>query len=308
MSHGNAGSGREIGFVGLGNMGLPMAIRIAEAGYTVVGCDVRDDARRPFQDGGGQWAASPVEVACRCAIVLASLPTPAAVEQVALGPDGVASGDAIEIFVDLSTTGPRTAQRVAEELKRQDVVTLDAPVSGGVHGAGKGALTVMASGPKEAFERTEAVLRCFGKNVFYVGEQAGAGQLMKLINNLLSATALAATCEALSVGIKGGLDPEVMLSVLNASTGKSSATEHKVPECVLPGKPIGFGLDLSFKDISLCVEAGEALDVPMWSGRNTRQIWHHALCKGGHDQDMTDGVARCIQDWAGVQLLGCRPR
>lgn len=196
---------------------------------------------------------------------------------------------------------------MSEQLRDRKISTIDAPVSGGVRGAGKGSLTVMASGPREAFAESEPLLRCFGTNVFYVGERAGAGQLMKLINNLLSATALAASCEAMCVGLKGGLDPEVMLKVLNASTGRSSATEHKIPEGVLPGVPIGFGLDLSFKDVSLCVEAGEALDVPMWSGRITRQILHHALCKGGPGQDMTD-VARCIQDWAGVELMGCRPR
>ena len=298
--------GNPIGFIGLGNMGYPMALRLLEAGHEVVGCDIQPGMQQRFAEGGGNWAATPREVASRCRVVLASLPTPAAVERVALGDDGLILGDKLCIFVDLSTTGPRTAKSVAERLRERDIVAVDAPVSGGVHGAGKGTLTVMVSGAKAAFEDVEPLLRAFGKNVFYVGAEAGMGQVMKLINNLLSATALAATCEALALGIKAGLDPQVMLSVLNASTGKNSATEHKVPQCVLPGIPIGFGLDLSLKDVSLCVEVGEAMQIPMWSGNTTRQIWHHALSQGGPNQDMTD-VARTIEKWAGVKLVGACP-
>ncbi len=296
----------KVGFVGLGNMGLPMSLRLLEAGHGVVGCDVQESARKTFCERGGIWADSPREVASQCAIVMASLPTPAVVELVALGKDGVTAGTKVEVFIDLSTTGPEMAKRVSEALKQRGIVAMDAPVSGGIAGAAKGTLSVMTAGPKESYERVKDLLACFGKNVFYVGEQAGAGQLMKLINNLLSATTLAASCEALCVGMKGGLDPQTMLTVLNASTGRSGATEDKIPRYVLPGVPINFGLDLSFKDVSLCVEAGEALQVPMYCGRTIRQIWHHAMSKGGPDQDMMD-VSRCIEDWAGVKLTGSKP-
>jgi 3-hydroxyisobutyrate dehydrogenase-like beta-hydroxyacid dehydrogenase len=183
---------------------------------------------------------------------------------------------------------------------------MDAPVSGGVYSAVKGALTVMLSGPVQAKEEVEPALRVIGKNVFYVGTEPGMGQVMKLINNLLSATALAATCESLALGIKSGLDPQVMLSVLNASTGVNSATQQKIPQCVLPGQPIGFGLNLGLKDVTLCVEEGEALGIPMWSGNTTRQLWHHALSQGGPDQDLVE-VARTFEKWAGVKLYGAVP-
>ncbi len=297
----------EVGFIGLGNMGMPMACRLLEHDVTVVGFDTRANAvKSKFVAAGGRWADSSAEIASRCAMVLASLPTPKAVEAVTSGPGGLLEGAGIKTFIDLSTTGPLVAKEVAETLAARNIDVLDAPVSGGVHGALRGGLTVMVSGKEQTFSQAEHLLRMIGKNVFYVGAGAGMGQLMKLINNLLSATALAATCEALCVGIKGGLDPRTMLSVLNASTGNSSATQHKVPECVLPGKPIGFGLDLSLKDISLCVEAGEAMQIPMWSGNTTRQIWRHALATGGADQDMMD-VARCIEGWAGVKLQGASP-
>ena len=295
-----------IGFIGLGNMGLPIAGCLLKAGYEVVGCDVSPGVRERFAELGGAWAESPREVAKRCRVVFASLPTPQAVERVALGENGVVGGSAVRIFVDLSTTGPRTAKAVAARLAERGITAMDAPVSGGVYSAVKGALTVMLSGPAAAKEEVEPVLRAFGKNVFYVGAEAGMGQLMKLINNLLSATALAATCESMALGIKSGLDPEVMLSVLNASTGVNSATQQKVPQCVLPGQPIGFGLDLGLKDVTLCVQEGEALGIPMWSGNTTRQIWHHALATGGEGQDLVE-VARTFEKWAGVKLYGAVP-
>jgi 3-hydroxyisobutyrate dehydrogenase-like beta-hydroxyacid dehydrogenase len=283
-----------------------MATRLVAAGHDILACDLRPELGGRFREAGGRVAATVADVAAECAVVLASLPTPQAVEKVALGEGGIASGGAVEIFVDLSTTGPAVSKQVGAALGEKGILAIDAPVSGGVHGAGKGALSIMASGQRSAFDRVEGLLSHLGKNVFYVGPEAGMGQMVKLINNMLSATALAATCEALAVAIKAGLDPDVVLSVLNKSTGKSSATEHKVPECVLPGKPIGFGLDLSFKDISLFVKEGEGLQVPMWSGNLTRQIWQHALSTGGPDQDMM-GVAQCIEKWAGVRLYGARP-
>ena len=297
---------KTIGFIGLGQMGFPMAGCLLKAGYQVVGCDLATGARERFAELGGTWAETPREVARRCRVVLASLPTPQAVERVALGENGLLGGDAVRIYVDLSTTGPRTAKAVAAKLAERGITAMDAPVSGGVYSAVKGALTVMLSGPAQAKEEIDPLLRVIGKSVFYVGAEAGMGQMMKLINNLLSATALAATCESLALGIKSGLDPEVMLSVLNASTGVNSTTQHKVPQCVLPGKPIGFGLDLGLKDVTLCVEEGEALGIPMWSGNTTRQLWQHALAQGGPDQDLVE-VARTFEQWAGVKLYGALP-
>ena len=294
-----------IGFIGLGSIGLPMATRLLDAGHPVVGCDARADVGPVFTSRGGEWAASPLEVADRCAVVMVSLPTPAAVEKVALGVDGLAGGKQLRLYVDLSTTGPQVAKRVAEQLQGRGVVALDAPVSGGVAGAEQGTLSVMVSGPKASFEEVEYLLSYFGRNLFYVGDQPGMGHLLKLLNNLLSTTALAATYEALTVGVKAGLDPETMLAVLGVSSGTNHAIENKIPKYVLPGVPIGFSLDLSYKDVSLCVEAGEALQVPMRIGRTTCQIWHHAICKGGPKQDYLQ-VVQLFEEWAGVKLAGTR--
>ena len=292
-----------IGFVGLGSIGLPMAVRLVRAGHQVVGCDLRDDARVEFESLGGELARSPREVADRCAVVMASLPTPAAVEQVAVGADGLVGGERIKLYVDLSTTGPLVAKRVAATLGLRGIVALDAPVSGGVPGAEQGTLSVMVSGPKASFHEVEKLLACFGKNIFYVGAEAGMGHLLKLINNLLSTTALAATYEALTVGVKAGLDAQTMVDVLGVSSGTNHAIEFKIPNYVLLGRPMGFSLDLSYKDVSLCVEAGEALQVPMRFGRETRAVWRAAMDKLGPKQDYLQ-VVRLFEESAGVKLAG----
>jgi 3-hydroxyisobutyrate dehydrogenase-like beta-hydroxyacid dehydrogenase len=294
---------RNIGFVGLGNMGLPISQRLLGAGHRVIGHDAREDMRAQFTASGGEWAESPRLVADRAEVVLVCLSTPAAVEAVALGPEGLLHGKAMKLYIDLSTTGPQMAKRVAERLAANGVVAFDAPVSGGIHGgvvdAGAGTLTLMAAGPSASFAEVRELLECIGRKIFYVGEQAGMGHLMKLLNNLMSTTAMAVTYEAMTVGAKAGLDPQTMLDVLSVSSGTNHAVEKKIPKYVLPGVPIGFSLDLSYKDVSLCVEAGEALQVPMRMGRTTCQIWHHALCKGDPKQDYLQ-VVKLFEEWGGV--------
>ena len=291
-----------IGFVGLGSMGLPMAARLVRAGHPVLGCDLLPEAAAEFRALGGATLATPREVADRCAVVLVSLPTPAAVEAVATGTDGLLLGSRIALYVDLSTTGPQVAKRVAQALAARGIVAFDAPVSGGVAGAEQGSLSIMVAGPKASLADVEPLLRCMGK-IFFIGEQPGMGHLLKLINNLLSTTALAATYEALTLGVKGGLDPQMMVDVLRVSTGTNHAIESKIPNYVLPGRPMGFALDLSYKDVSLCVEAGEALQVPMRFGSQTRDIWREAIAKIGPKQDYLQ-VVRLFEASAGVRLAG----
>ena len=295
---------RTIGFVGLGNMGLPISLRLVKAGHRVIGCDIRQDMRAQFTAAGGEWADTPNQVADLADVVMVSLSMPATVEAVALGPQGLVHGKRMKLYVDLSTTGPQVAKRVAEQFARNGVVSFDAPVSGGIYGgvvdAGQGTLTLMASGPSASLPEVKALLECFGKKIFHVGEQAGQGHLMKLLNNLMSTTAMAVTYEAMTVGAKAGLDPQTMLDVLSVSSGTNHAVEKKIPKYVLPGVPIGFSLALSYKDVSLAVEAGEALNMPMRMGRTTCQIWHQALCKGDPKQDYLQ-VVKLFEEWGGVR-------
>lgn len=252
----------DIGFIGLGNMGAHMARRLIEAGHRVVVYDTRQEAIGNLAALGAVAARSPAEVADAAETVMASLPTPDVVLAVATGPNGVIEGKRVRRFVDLSTTGAVMAQRVFVLLAKRGIVQIDSPVSGGVPGAEHGTLAVMASGPRAEIAALEPVLAVFGK-VFFLGEHPGAGQTMKLVNNVLSATAMAATSEAMVTGMKAGLDPQLMLDVINAGTGRNTATEDKFTKAVLPGTfNLGFTAGLLLKDVNLFLAEREALGVP----------------------------------------------
>ena len=223
----------DIGFIGLGNMGFPMARRLVEAGHRVVVFDTRREPIERLVALGAEAAGSIREVADRTETVMASLPTPDIVLAVAAGKGGLIEGNRVRRFVDLSTTGAVMANRIFETLGERDIVQIDSPVSGGVNGAEKGTLAVMVSGPRAEVAAIEPALAVIGK-VFFIGERPGAGQTMKLCNNFLSATAMAATSEAMVMGVKAGLDPRIMLDVINAGSGRNTATEDKFPKRVLP--------------------------------------------------------------------------
>jgi 3-hydroxyisobutyrate dehydrogenase-like beta-hydroxyacid dehydrogenase len=292
--------GTPLGFVGLGQMGLPIVRRLLGAGHGVLACDRRPEPRAALEAAGGQWAGSPREVADRCETVLVSLPTPQVVRAVALEAGGLAQGRAIRTYVDLSTTGPIVAREVAQGLGARGIVAIDAPVSGGVAGAEQGTLAIMVSGPQERCQALWPVLGAFGQHLFQVGQQPGQGHLMKLLNNLLSTTALAATLEALTVGAKAGLEPSRMLEILKVSSGTNHAIESKIPRYLLRGVPMGFSLELSLKDVTLAVEAGRALGLPMRMGGVTAEQWQQASDARGLRQDYLQ-VVRLFEDLAGVR-------
>ena len=292
-----------LGFVGVGTMGGPMAGRLLDAGAKLAIYDTSDAAVAALVEKGATKCASPAEVASVADIVLVSLPTPKVVREVALGSKGVIAGTRAKVFVDLSTTGPRVAVEVAEGLATKGIIAVDAPVSGGPTGAQKGTLAIMVSCPASVFTQLAPVLSTFGK-VFHVGERPGMGQTMKLANNLLSATALAITSEALVMGAKAGLDPKVMIDVINAGSGRNSATQDKFPRCVLPRKfDFGFPTELLYKDVKLCLDEGEALGVPMLVGNAVRELLGVAKSMQGPRADITT-IVRCVEQWAGAEVKG----
>ena len=298
-------AGKVLGFVGIGRMGAPMAGRLMDAGHELAVYDRAEDAMAPLLARGARRCASPAEVASAAEVVLASLPTPDVVRQVALGGDGVLRGNRVATFVDLSTTGPRVAAQVAEEFARSGLgrVTVDAPVSGGVSGAERGTLAVMVSCPRPTFDELEPVLKVFGKP-FFVGEKPGSAQTMKLANNLLAAAALALSSEAIVMGVKAGLDPKLMVEVINAGSGRNSATQDKFPRAVLPRTfDFGFATGLSYKDVRLCVDEAEALGVPMVVGSAVRQLLAVTNATFGAESDFTN-VVRTVEQWAGVEVRG----
>jgi 3-hydroxyisobutyrate dehydrogenase-like beta-hydroxyacid dehydrogenase len=292
---------RPIGFVGLGQMGGPMSRRLLAAGYALVVHDVRAEAMAALVAEGAKAAGSPVEVAERAKTVLVSLPTPEVVRAVALGADGLIQGSALRTYVDLSTTGQAVAAEVAAAFAGRGIVTLDAPVSGGVRGAAGGTLAVMVGGPAAELERVRPLLEVFGR-VFHVGERAGLGQLMKLANNFLSATAIVATAEAVVLGVKGGLDPATMLAVINAGTGRNTASEDKFPRQVLSGNyAAGFTTGLLTKDLGLCASAAAALGVPMPVAAAVHAEWRRAVAELGAEADITR-IAALVEAAAGARI------
>jgi 3-hydroxyisobutyrate dehydrogenase-like beta-hydroxyacid dehydrogenase len=292
---------QNIGFIGVGRMGGRMARRILEAGYSLTICDTSDAVLRPLLERGAVSAASAKEVASSCEIVITSLPTPAVVEHVALGSNGVSEGNRVKIFIDMSTTGSVAARRIARGLELKGIVAVDAPVSGGLAGAERGTLAVMVSCPEETLPRVKPLLENTGK-VFFCGTRPGLGQTMKLLNNMLSAAALAITSEAVVMGVKAGLDPSLILDVLNAGTGRNSATADKFGKFVLPRTfNAGFAIGLFNKDIRLCLEEADSLGVPMFVGTAVRQLFSVAMASNGYDADITE-VVKPLEGWAGVTV------
>jgi 3-hydroxyisobutyrate dehydrogenase-like beta-hydroxyacid dehydrogenase len=219
---------------------------------------------------------------------------------VATGERGVASGGKVRRFVDLSTTGAGMAVRMAEALNRRGVVQIDSPVSGGVAGAQKGSLAVMVSGPRSEVEKVARALAVFGR-IFVVGESPGQAQTMKLLNNLLSATALAATSEAVVMGMKAGLDPAVMIDVINAGTGRNSASQDKFPKQILPGSfDAGFATGLMMKDVRLCLAEAKALGLPMEVANAVGALWETTHAERGPDSDFTT-IFQTVEQHAGLE-------
>ena len=288
-----------IGFIGLGRMGGLMAGRLIDAGHTLTVMDLNDAAVKTLTDRGAQRASTAKQVADACELVFASLPSPQVVQDTALGAAGVIHGSKIKTFVDLSTTGTKVSVVVHDELKAKGVAALDAPVSGGVKGAREGTLAIMVGGPKASFDQHEAIIAVLGK-LFFMGEAPGAGQTMKLVNNLISCATIAVTAEGMAMGARAGLDAQLMIDVLNVSTGASSATRDKWPRSVLPRTfDYGFATALAFKDLRLCLEEAEAMGVPMVVGSSVRQFMSITNQLYGPESDFTC-MAKTAEVLAGI--------
>ena len=289
----------DIGFIGLGNMGQPMARRLIAAGHKLIVYDTRNDAVAPLVALGAQVASSPADVADRVETVMASLPSLQISEKVALGEGGVIQGKRIKRFIDLSTTGATVAAMIAARLARKNIVQIDCPVSGGVGGASKGTLAVMVSGPKTEIDLVKDVLAVFGK-VFVIGDKPGMAQTMKLANNFLSATAMAATSEAVAMGVKAGLDPAVMIDVINAGSGRTTASDGKFPQAILPRTfNYGFATALMLKDVRLCVEQAKSLNVPNSVMSAVLDQWETTNREFGGESDFT-AIVKMVEQRAGV--------
>lgn len=282
-------------------MGAPFATRLLTAGKRLQICDVQAEAVARFAAQGAIACASPRAVAATAEVVFMSLPTPAVVEQVALDACSAASDRRLRCLIDLSTTGPLMARSLAERLDQAGVIYVDAPVSGGVPGAVTGTVVIMLACSDELARSLTPLLSILGR-VFHVGRRAGQGQVIKLLNNMLSAGALLLSGEVAALGVKAGVDADTMIAVFNAGSGRNSATLDKYPKAILPGTfNLGFTNALMLKDVELCLQMARDMEIAMPLGDEIRREWRAAMEITGAEADFTNIVRRSEQR-AGVEV------
>jgi len=292
----------KVGFIGLGAMGRPMATNILKAGYSLTVYDVGAALVAEMKNKGAKTATGPNEVAACSDIVLFSLPNGAIVEEVVSGKDGLLSGSHHgQIFIDLSSVTPTHTKKMAELAAAKGVDYLDAPVSGGVSGAASGTLTIMVGGKKEVIARCQEILQVIGKKISHVGS-VGSGDAVKLVNNLLLGVNMVAVAEAMTLGVKAGLDPEVLFEIINSSSGRSYALEAKLPNFILKGNfEPGFTVNLQYKDLEMAVQTAKELGTPLIMANFAQQIYEMAKAKGLGQKDIS-AVIMLNEELAGVTV------
>ncbi len=292
-----------VGLVGIGSMGWPMAARLVQAGYAVTVFDaVPGQAEKFAQEVGGQAAATCAALAAQSDIIFTMLPTSAIVEQVLSGPDGVLAGlRAGSVVVEMSSGVPAHTQRLATAVAAAGGQMVDAPVSGGVPRARTGELAIMFGGPAATLERVRPALSAMGSSITAVGD-VGSAHAMKALNNLVSAGGFLIGVEAMLIGQQFGLDPNVIVDVLNASTGMNNSTQKKFKQFVLSRQfNSGFGLDLMVKDLGIALGIATDTGTPTPFASLCRELWAAAGKSLGPGQDHT-AVARLSERLAGVEL------
>ena len=273
-----------VGFIGTGRMGTPMAGHLLAGGHTLIVHDARSEAAASLLGKGAQWADSPADVARRAKTVITIVPSSREVETVVDAMLPVLGSD--HLLVEMTSADPSSTRRLAKEVEARGARMIDAPVSGGVGGAERATLAIMVGGVAADFERARPLLGLMGKNIFHVGAD-GTGHAMKIVNNVLSASCLTATAEAIVVGMRAGIDPKRAVEIIAVSSGRSDATLRKFPEFVLPGGfNSGFAMALMDKDLrgfqKLAEEVGYEPRVTGAAIRWFREAMAGTLASGDH--------------------------
>lgn len=290
-----------LAFIGTGAIGSPMAFRLLQAGFPLTVNNRRRQGAEALISAGARWADSAAEAAGQAELVFTCLPSQAAMDDVSFGPRGIVAGGKPRCVIDFSTTSPDDAIRMAGLFKASGIGFLDAPVTGGVPRAREGKLTVIASGAEDAIALARPAFEAVGSTIVVVGPNAGQAQTVKLINNMLNYTAMAATSEAMVLGARAGIDPATILSVVNNGSGKNSATEIKFPLAVLP-RTFNFGATnrVAAKDLSLFLGIADDLDVPTPIASLVSQLWRTWVRDHG-DEDLTT-LVKLFESWSGVEV------
>jgi len=291
-----------IGFIGLGNMGAPMAGRLLDAGYGLILHDVRQAAAAPLLARGARWAGAPAGVAAAATTIITIVPSSKEVRAVFEGSQGILGTlQAGALCIEMTTADPSATRELAPAVEARGAHLIDAPVSGGVRGATDGSLAIMVGGPAALLERARPVLERMGKNIFHAGP-VGAGHAIKLVNNMCSGGILALTIEAVAVAAKAGVDPARAVEIIQASSGRSNASDYKFPKFILSGAfDAGFAIRLMLKDVDGYGRLAQEGGVPSPVGRAATEIYRMAVARGMGHLDHT-AVARLIEEWAGIEL------
>lgn len=278
----------DIGFIGLGNMGSGMAVNILKAGHSVKIFDVRREAFQPLLDKGASRSDTVKDLAKESEIILSSLPGPKEVEEVALGKNGIIEGiKSGAVYIDLSSSSPILIRRIYEIYKKKGTYVMDAPVSGGPPLAKSGKLALMVGGDKDVFERCKGLLSVIGSKITYTGG-IGNGSICKLLHNCMGFGLQAVVAEGFTLGVKAGVDPDVLLEVVKESALGQSAIFHRImPEAYLKGRfdPPSFALKLAFKDVAMANALGRELNVPMVMADIALNELMTAVNRGWGDRD-----------------------
>ena len=291
-----------VGFIGLGNMGNPMAASLLRAGHALRVHDLEQDKAANLLKAGAAWASSSREAAVGADAVLTSLPGPAVVEPVVLGEDGVFEGLASDtVFIDTSTGEPGLIRRIAREGAARGIDVLDAPISGGVFGARDATLTVFVGGAQAVFDRYEPLLRDMGETVVRMGD-TGSGVATKLVNNLMMFINFIGACEGMAIGARAGIDPRRLIDAIRPSMGQSRMMERCLTR-FMDGKSLYSAVDLGVKDMHLGVELGRSQDVPLEIAPMVEDLLRRYQDRGNAQADLLEYVGDYLKR-AGVDLSG----
>ena len=292
----------KVGFVGLGNMGNPMASNLIKAGHQLIVHDLRREAATNLLEMGANWVDAPKDVVLGNDVVFTSLPVPRDVEAVVLGENGIMEGATQGmVYMDLSTNSPTAIRRIHDICAERGVTVLDAPVSGGVYGAAAATLAVMVGGDRAVYDRMKPTLDAIGSHVVYCGP-IGNGMVCKICNNLLSMGIGVLMTEALTLGVKAGVDLATLADVIANSSGGNRRLTEKFPRYLFKGNfEPGFATALAAKDVRLATDLGREYGIPMELSNLVDQRHVEAMFRGWGPED-SDAVSKIQEEKAGVQL------
>ena len=292
----------DIGFIGIGKMGSRMVQNLLKAGHNLTVHDLNKDAVRVFLEQGVKWADTPRAVSESCPVVITMLPGPPEVEQVVYGPEGLMAGwKKGDIYLDMSTSLPRTSRRIARDAEPKGVAVMDAPVTGGVMRAENATLTIMVGGSPDAFQKVVGMLEHMGSKVVHMGD-IGCGNITKLANNLISLTCTFVNAEAFILGVKGGVDARKLWEVCVSGSANNFQLTEVWPRTILAGNfESEFGLGLAAKDVSLAMELAREYELPLPIGALIEQRFTECKASGLANKSLDTHIWR-LEELAGVKV------